>query len=50
MKRDMNLIRLLLLETELPSAPAHLVFVQKLIPIYSRKESVIPFGQDRVFE
>ena len=27
-----------------------LVRVQKLIPIYSRKEGVIPFGQDRVFE
>ena len=30
--------------------PASLVRVQKLIPIYSRKEGVIPFGQDRVFE
>jgi len=27
-----------------------LVPVQKLIPVCSRKESVIPFGQDRVFE
>ena len=27
-----------------------LVPVQKLIPIYSRKESIIPFVQDRVFE
>jgi hypothetical protein len=29
---------------------AALAPVQKLIPIYSRKESVIPFGHDRVSE
>jgi hypothetical protein len=35
-------------QTQLLQYP--LVPVQKLIPIYSRKESVIPFGQNRVFE
>src|SRR5208283_5402948 len=33
-----------------PVEALELVPVQKLIPIYSRKEGVIPFGQNRVFE